>query len=347
MTKQPLKHLALDLIRVPGAYLRVHLPAEVAARSPVARGMAMPRRLFLLLTVLSLLGIAIPVAAQNADGAARADTANGDRHLLLIADRPSHGPAQHEHNAAVWLLDRLLRGVPGLQVSTSYDGWPLDSTSIERADAIFLFCSGGDNHHAFQGDRAEALNRAAERGAGLMFYHWCVEPPAEEGHPEMLAWIGGYFGLNHSVNPVWEPLLTPTVGHPIARGVQPFRLRDEWYFNMRFTDGMRGVTPILTGIPTTEALSRPDGLHSGNPDVRSKRDQPHAVVWAYERPGGGRGVGFTGGHFHANLGDANFRKVLLNSLLWISRVEVPAGGLEVPVTPQMLLERLDDKDSPR
>jgi hypothetical protein len=35
-----------------------------------------------------------------------------------------------------------------------------------------------------------------------------------------------------------------------------------------------------------------------------------------ERPNGGRGFGFTGGHKHVNWADDNFRKVVLNGLLW-------------------------------
>ncbi len=35
-------------------------------------------------------------------------------------------------------------------------------------------------------------------------------------------------------------------------------------------------------------------------------------MWAVERPNGGRGFGFTGGHFHDNWGNADFRKTILN-----------------------------------
>ena len=70
---------------------------------------------------------------------------------------------------------------------------------------------------------------------------------------------------------------------------------------------MKGVTPILTALPPKETLSRGDGPHSGNPDVRSavlERKEPQHVAWAAEREGGGRGFGFTGGHDHWNWGDA-------------------------------------------
>ena len=266
------------------------------------------------------------------------------RRILLIADRPSHGPLQHEHNAGVWLMQKWLKNVPGVAVDVSYDGWPADQALLDKADGIFVFCTGGDRHEAFQPpERTAALKKAAARGAGLMFYHYCVEPPAQSGHAEMLEWIGGYFEINYSVNPVWEPDFKSLPSHPITRGVVPFHVRDEWYFNMRFADKMRGVTPILTAVPTPDTLSRPDGPHEGNPDVRAKAGQPQVVMWAFERPDGGRGVGFTGGHYHVNLGDPNFRKLVLNALLWIAHAEVPPNGVTVTVTPDELNEHLDPK----
>ena len=54
----------------------------------------------------------------------------------------------------------------------------------------------------------------------------------------------------------------------------PFEIDDEWYYHMRFREGMEGVTPILTAIPPESTLSRPDGPHSGNPHVRKEAGQP-------------------------------------------------------------------------
>jgi hypothetical protein len=281
---------------------------------------------------------AVVVAGQAPDHARE-----GVRHILLIADRPSHGPLQHEHNAGVWLLQRWLKTVPGVSVTASFDGWPQDAGALDSADAIFMFCTGGNRHYAFQDDRTAALKKAAARGAGLMFLHYCVEPPPDRGRQEMLDWIGGYFEIHHSVNPHWDANFSAIAEHPVARGVEPFTLRDEWYYNMRFTPEMRGVTPILTAVPGPDTLTRPDGPHSGNPDVRAKAGQPHTVMWAFERPDGGRGVGMTGGHFHLNFGNENFRKLVLNALLWIARVEVPRNGVEVTVAPEELREHLDPK----
>jgi type 1 glutamine amidotransferase len=285
--------------------------------------------------------VAFIVAGFVATGSAQAR-----KHILLIGDRPSHGPLQHEHNAAVHLLQKALKAVPGATVTTHFDGFPTDLSLIDKADAVFMFCTGGNRHYAFQSaDRTQALQKAVERGAGLMFFHYCVEPGAEAGRKEMLDWIGGYFETHYSVNPIWEADFTALPNHPITRGVKPFKVRDEWYYNMRFQPGMKGVTPILTAVPGPDTLSRPDGPHSGNPDVRAKLGQPHHVMWAYERPGGGRGVGFTGGHYHMNFADPNFRTLVFNAVAWISKLDVPPGGVKFDVTDEELKERTDPKPS--
>ena len=54
---------------------------------------------------------------------------------------------------------------------------------------------------------------------------------------------------------------------------------------------------------------------------------PEHMAWVYERPGGGRGFGFTGGHFHWNWGYDSFRTVVLNGIVWTAGLEVPAGGV--------------------
>jgi type 1 glutamine amidotransferase len=50
------------------------------------------------------------------------------------------------------------------------------------------------------------------------------------------------------------------------------------------------------------------------------------VAWAYERPGGGRGFGFTGAHNHVSWQHKDFRTVMLNAILWTAKVEVPGDG---------------------
>src|SRR5690606_27727848 len=134
--------------------------------------------------------------------------------------------------------------------------------------------------------------------------------------------------------------------HPIANGVKPFETDDEWYYHMRFREGMKGVTPILTAMPPKETLNRGDGPHSGNPDVRRavlERKEPQHVAWASENEGGGRGFGCTGGHNHWNWGDDNFRKVVLNAIVWCAKGEVPKDGVsDKPITLNELVENQDE-----
>jgi len=73
----------------------------------------------------------------------------------------------------------------------------------------------------------------------------------------------------------------------------------------------------------------------------SGRDE--TMMWAYERADGGRSFGFTGGHTHANWGDVNQRRIVLNALLWIAGMDVPAGGVVDTITAADLTMNLDDK----
>ena len=38
---------------------------------------------------------------------------------------------------------------------------------------------------------------------------------------------------------------------------------------------------------------------------------------------GGRGIGFVGGHYHRNWAIDDFRKLVLNSIVWLARADVP------------------------
>ena len=261
----------------------------------------------------------------------------------MIGAKPSHGPGQHEHNADIFAFQKWINTVKGVHATAVYETWPEDASLLDKASAILVDCDGGDGGMLFQGDRIAQLQKAAARGAGIMLYHWCIEPPASTFHQEMLDLIGGYFELNYSVNPEFTADITTIPKHQITRGVTPFQALDEWYYNLRFREGMKGITPILSAIPPASSLSRSDGPRSGNADVRSKAGQIQTFVWAYERPGGGRSVGFAGGHYHTNLGIESFRKTVLNSILWIAKVNVPKDGVEVTLGSTDLTEHLDTK----
>jgi hypothetical protein len=79
------------------------------------------------------------------------------------------------------------------------------------------------------------------------------------------------------------------------------------------------------------------------------KDMPNreTVAWAVERADGGRGFGFTGLHEHKNLALDDYRRLLVNAILWVSKVEVPAHGAQCAIVPSDLTANLDDKTPPR
>ncbi len=184
-----------------------------------------------------------------------------------------------------------------------------------------------------------------DQGVGFGAIHYGVEVPKDNGGAEFLEWMGGYFETHWSVNPHWDAAFELIPEHPITRGVKPFTINDEWYFHMRFQPNLKGVTPILSAVPPPATMKRPNGPHSGNPSVRKgvAANEPQHVAWAYERPNGGRGFGFTGAHNHLNWRNPNFRKVVLNALLWIAKADVPEGGVSCELTEADLMANLDPK----
>lgn len=268
-----------------------------------------------------------------------------EKKILLLAGSASHGTGEHEFNAGCQLLKKCLDAVPGVRVEIHNNGWPKDETAFEGADAILIYSDGGGGHPFHRQERREVIDKLMKRGVGLGCAHYAVEVPKGPSGEAFLDWIGGYFEPHWSVNPHWEAEFKALPTHPITRGVMPFKSNDEWYYHMRFREGMKGVTPILTALPPESTLKRPDGPHSGNPAVREaiKNKEPQHLMWATERADGGRGFGFTGGHFHKNWGDENFRKLVLNAILWTAKVEIPGTGVDCPVSESELKQHLDQK----
>ena len=272
-------------------------------------------------------------------------TQAADKKIVFIAGKASHGPGDHEHRAGCLLLQACLQNTPGVTSVVYSNGWPDKADAFDGADTVVVYADGGGGHPLLQSDRLKTFGELMNKGVGLVCIHYGVEPTIEKGQKEFLDWIGGAFEINWSVNPHWTADFKSLPDHPVTRGVKPFKIDDEWYFHMRFRDGMKGVTPILSAVPDSSTTNRNDGPHEGNPAVREavQRREIQVVAWAAERANGGRGFGFTGAHFHRNWGDDNFRKTVLNAILWTAKVEVPAGGVTSTVTPEQLKQNLDDK----
>lgn len=270
----------------------------------------------------------------------------GPAKIVLLAGPASHGAGEHAHPASCYLLKSCLDKLPNVSSTVHLNGWPTDpETAFAGAATVVIYSDGGGGHPFLRDDRLKTIGKLMEKGVGLVCLHYAVEPTKEQGQHEFLDWIGGCFELNWSVNPSWDADIKYLPQHPITRGVSPFKLHDEWYFHMRFCEGLRGITPILSAVAPPNTMNRPDGPHEGNPTVREavKKGEPQHLAWACERQNGGRGFGFTGGHFYRNWGNENFRKVVLNAILWTAKLEVPAGGVDCAVTAEQLREYLEKK----
>ncbi len=301
---------------------------------------------FVLTATVSLVALATAALGQD----------NAPKKLVLIAGKPSHPPRMHEFNAGVQLLARSLAEVPGLKTEVVLNGWPKDEKAFDGADAVVFYMDGGGGHEAVKEGRRrlDLIDGWAKRGVGIGCMHYGVEVVPDQAGAEFKRWIGGHYEHMHSCNPIWEPKFSEFPDHPITRGVKPFAIKDEWYFNMRFVNDLDGnkvaekeglkFTPILVASPSDEVRDGPYVYPQGPyPHIQAAKGRAEAMMWAVERPDGGRGFGFTGGHFHDNWGDDNFRKVVLNGLVWLTKAEVPAEGVESKVTKEELDANLDKK----
>jgi hypothetical protein len=263
-------------------------------------------------------------SAISFDAPARAK--EGKR-VVFLAGPKSHGYGDHEFIAGSRMLaDWLVKASTGIEEAETIESkWFDNSARLEKADAVIVFCDGLEQH--IVNGKEEFLNRLHEAGKGIGVLHYACN--VEKGHQgkRMLQWIGGYYEKWWSVNPIWMATFKDFPVHPVARGLSPFSIRDEWYFHMRFRQEMKDVIPILSAIPPDHAFSSQDGPYCGNPHVRATKGKPQHLLWLSENANGTRGFGFTGAHFHWNWGHPQMRKSVLNAIVWIAGLEPPKDGI--------------------
>src|SRR5262249_45521534 len=157
-----------------------------------------------------------------------------------------------------------------------------------------LFSDGSDRkeqaHPLLIGKRLKTMQRLMDRGVGLVAIHYTVFVPSKRGGEQFLDWIGGYFDYENGPKPgswyskiqtITAKAVPASPKHPICRGLKPFQLKEEFYYNIRFRPKDKRRTPILL-VPIPGEM------------------RTQVVAWVVERKNGGRGFGFTGGHFHSN-----------------------------------------------
>jgi type 1 glutamine amidotransferase len=123
-------------------------------------------------------------------------------------------------------------------------------------------------------------------------------------------WVGGFYEKGYSQNPHNNVEVRPGApDHPLCRGWKPFTTNDEYYYKIRFGKDDKRLIPVMTTM------------------LPKKKPQKEVIAWAVERKDGGRGFGFTGGHFHKNWAIEDCRKMILNAIWWTAKIEIPAQGV--------------------
>lgn len=257
--------------------------------------------------------------------------------IVLVAGHKSHGKGEHEFFAGCALLMKMLEQTSDVFPVMARDGWPKKAETFEGAKSVVFFMDGGGGHPIIKPEHREVVQKLMDQGVGFVNLHYAVEYPKSQSD-HVLQWLGGYYETNYSWNPHWTAEIKSLPEHPITRGVKPFSIKDEWYFNMRFKPESTGVTPILVATP-------PDSVRGNRAPkvIQENKGREEILAWAFNRANGGRSFGFTGAHFHKNWGDENFRRLVVNAILWTAKLEVPQEGAKVDLGPEDLNRNLDRK----
>lgn len=249
------------------------------------------------------------------------------RKVVILAGAKSHPAGFHEYIKSARLIKAMLEnnGPGKIRVEIFYD-WPTDEKLLDDADVIVCISDGRDgplfrDASFLVPERVPVIEKQMKRGCGLVTFHFSTFAPDQYGS-KVLEWSGGYFDwqddkgernwyssiLNLDTNVV---LASPA--HPVCRGVRSFKINEEFYYNLRFPAAEPGWSPIVT-VPALNS-SKPNG---------------NVVAWTIQRKDGTRGFGTTMGHYYANWGNDDFRKLVLNGIIWAAGMEPPPAGVNAP-----------------
>jgi len=267
---------------------------------------------------------------------------------------------EHDYPDGALKLERIIKASPdfakvGAVVKTYPTGFPKNLSELDKASVVVLYTgthrqpAGGSLNPVQDPQVQAALGKLMAKGVGIVAMHQSFTVPAD-GKPSPFAeWLGAYRPAVSDYSYETAPVKVAAPGHPIASGVKPFEYLDEYYSAVDF--GNARVTPVLTARAHVQ-LNR-----SGPVFQEPPKDIP--IAWAYERPGGGRSFGFTGGHYLGFLDKPEVRKTVLNAILWTAKEQVPQSGATsvvptVPVTAgatpppaqRIVVPRAEAKDEP-
>ena len=226
--------------------------------------------------------------------------------VLFIGKKPDHPFATHMYLHTGGMLADCLRLSGNIETIVS-DGWPERAGDLEGVQTIVLYMTPAAEFVLDGPHRAE-FEAMMKRGVGLVTLHWASsvqQTNFERLGETWMGYLGGTWVSNVGLHTGDSPLRQLAPQHPISRGWEEYEIHDEYYLNP--TIGER-ATPILQVMA---------------------QDKPVVVGWAFERRDGGRSFGTTLGHYYRNFQREPFRRMIVNSILWSAKVDVPEQGARV------------------
>ncbi|HVU87927.1 MAG TPA: ThuA domain-containing protein [Pirellulales bacterium] len=252
--------------------------------------------------------------------AGRMANAAEKKQLLLVGQkRDNHPVTTHEFMPGLRILAATLEKRDDVEVRVvQADGaWPEGPELIRRADGLVLYVSEGARWIAADPRRQDAIAQLAARGGGLTALHWAIGSKDPQYIAAFATLFGGCHGGPDRKYQVLETRLQPAEPrHPMARGLAPLTIHDEFYYRLKRPQGAAQPQPVLTATI--------DGAEE-------------MVALAFERPDGGRSFGFTGLHFHENWKQEVYRRLVTQGVLWTLKIDIPAQGVNVDVPPSLFV----------
>jgi type 1 glutamine amidotransferase len=235
------------------------------------------------------------------------------RKLLLLAQGPDGHPAQtHEYEKGLTILGKLLEKTAKLDVALlrADEPWRDGPELLAKADGVVLFLAEGAKWSQEDPRRAAALSALAKRGGGIAVLHWAMGTKDAKNIDGFLQLAGAcHGGPDRKYKVLATDVHIAEPRHAVTRGLHDFKVRDEFYYFLKFVKAKEPVTPLLQA------------------DIDGQRE---TVAWAWQRPGGGRSFGFSGLHFHENWNMPEYRRLVLQGVIWTMRGTIPEQGLKLP-----------------
>lgn len=261
------------------------------------------------------------------------EPATSPAHIVLIAGpvKPHGRTGHHDYDAGCRLLAVLLSRVNGVKTQVVSGGWPSDASILKDAAALVFYDKGGGKQGFLATpERIACLERAAAAGTGMVLIHQTAGFPGE--HIDLgKRLFGGVYATGASRRGHWKSEHRDFPDHPITRGVESWNIRDGWLNGIAFTEGMRGITPLVWSGKRCAGSAQ-----GGRDDI---------VSWAYERPDAGRSFVFTGVDAHSAWSHAGLRRLIVSGILWSAGVEIPETGAPVHADSAMLQSFLTPRRS--